>query len=71
MKGRYKQMALELRKEKNIIYLIDEEKNRHYYVDINDGLFYNEKTHHSLKRLPFRQYEYAEIIRNFNKIKNY
>ena len=42
MKGRYKQMALELRKEKNIIYLIDEEKNRHYYVDINDGLFYNE-----------------------------
>lgn len=64
-------MALEFRKEKNIIYLVDEEKNRHYYVDINDGLFYNEKTHHSLKRLPFRQYEYAEIVRNFNKTKNY
>ena len=71
MKGRYKQMALELRKEKNIIYLIDEEKNRHYYVDINDGLFYNEKTHHSLKRLPFRQYEYAEIVRNLDKTKDY
>lgn len=64
-------MALEFRKEKNIIYLTDEEKNRHYYVDINDGLFYNEKTHRSLKTLPFRQYEYTAVINNFNKTKDY
>lgn len=64
-------MALEFRKEKNIIYLTDEEKDRYYYVDINKGLFYNEKTHNSLKTLPFRKNEYTTVRDKFEEQKNY
>ena len=71
MKGRYRQMELEMKKEKNFIYFNSDEANRHYYLDINDGYFYNAKTKRTVQIMPFAKKLYEECENEYNKLQQY